>query len=112
MVLVIFIAILSKGIGTFAGSKIMVFSNYSAVKIAVGTSPRAEIVLVITGIDVQLGIFNSNVYTRAIMLVFVTVIMTPLLLNFVFRDKKKEEQELTKILEEKQIAEIGVKDED
>ncbi|MCE7741457.1 MAG: cation:proton antiporter, partial [Candidatus Heimdallarchaeota archaeon] len=94
MVIVILIAILSKGIGTFAGSRIMGFNNKSAIRIAVGTSPRAEIVLVIAGIGVQQGIFDTSVYTIAIMLVFVTVIMTPILLKLVFRDKKDESQEL------------------
>lgn len=112
MVLVILIAILSKGIGTFTGSRIMGFSNRSAVKIAVGTSPRAEIVLVIAGIGVQHGIFDTSIYTMAIMLVFVTVIMTPLLLKLVYHKEKKEEQDIAMIVEEKIIAETSVKHED
>jgi Kef-type K+ transport system membrane component KefB len=112
MVLVILIAILSKGIGTFTGSRIMGFSNRSAVKIAVGTSPRAEIVLVIAGIGVQHGIFDTTIYTMAIMLVFVTVIMTPLLLKLVYHKEKKEEQDIAMIVEEKIIAETSVKQED
>ncbi len=112
LVLVILLAILSKGIGTFAGSRIMGFSNRSAVKIAVGTSPRAEIVLVIAGIGVQHGIFDSNIYTMAIMLVFVTVIMTPLLLKLAFRDKRKVEPELSLLGEEKNKSETIIKHED
>lgn len=112
MVLVILIAILSKGIGTFTGSRIMGFSNRSAVKIAVGTSPRAEIVLVIAGIGVQHGIFDTTIYTMAIMLVFVTVIMTPLLLKLVYHKEKKEGQDIAMIVEEKIIAETSVKHED
>lgn len=112
MVLVILIAILSKGIGTFTGSRIMGFGNRSAAKIAVGTSPRAEIVLVIAGIGVQHGIFDTSIYTMAIMLVFVTVIMTPLLLKLVYHKEKKEEQDIAMIVEEKIIAETSVKHED
>lgn len=112
MVLVILIAILSKGIGTFTGSRIMGFSNRSAVKIAVGTSPRAEIVLVIAGIGVQHGIFDTTIYTMAIMLVFVTVIMTPLLLKLVYHKEKKEGQDIAMIVEEKIIAETSEKHED
>lgn len=112
MVLVILLAILSKGIGTFTGSRVVGFNNSSALKIAVGTSPRAEIALVIAGIGVQHGIFDSNVYTMAIMLVFVTVIMTPLLLKLVYRKKKNDEPELALIVEEKILAETSVKQED
>ncbi|MCG3260055.1 MAG: cation:proton antiporter [Candidatus Heimdallarchaeota archaeon] len=112
MVLVILLAILSKGIGTFTGSRVVGFNNRSALKIAVGTSPRAEIVLVIAGIGVQHGIFDSNVYTIAIMLVFVTVIMTPLLLKLVYRERKKGDSELASIIEEKILAETSVEHED
>ncbi|MCE7748726.1 MAG: cation:proton antiporter [Candidatus Heimdallarchaeota archaeon] len=112
MVLVILLAILSKGIGTFTGSRVVGFNNSSALKIAVGTSPRAEIALVIAGIGVQHGIFDSNVYTMAIMLVFVTVIMTPLLLKLVYHKEKKEEQDIAMIVEEKILAETSVKQED
>lgn len=112
MVLVILLAILSKGIGTFTGSRVVGFNNSSALKIAVGTSPRAEIVLVIAGIGVQHGIFDSNIYTMAIMLVFVTVIMTPLLLKLVYRERKKEEPELASIVGEKILAETSVEHED
>ncbi len=111
-ILVILFAIISKGIGTFVGSKITGFSTKSSLRIAAGTSPRAEIVFVIAGIGVSHGIFDSSIYTFAIMLVFVTVIIAPFLLKFAFRDKRKEEMELAKSSEEILIDKIDIKGEE
>lgn len=111
-VLVILLAILSKGIGTFVGSKVTGFSTNSSLKIAVGTSPRAEIILVIAGIGVTRGIFDTSIYTIAIMIVFVTVIIAPFLLKLAYRDKSKEELELAKTTEEILSDKIDIKEED
>ncbi|MHA1115783.1 MAG: cation:proton antiporter [Candidatus Heimdallarchaeaceae archaeon] len=85
--LVIPFAILSKGIGAFVGSKMTGFSSKSALRIAIGITPRAEILLVIAGIGLENEIFDENIFTIVILLVFVTVLLTPLMLQLAFKEK-------------------------
>ncbi|MHA1504541.1 MAG: cation:proton antiporter [Candidatus Heimdallarchaeota archaeon] len=88
LLLMVPIAILSKGIGTFAGSPLMKFSPKDSLKISSGMMPRAEIILVIAEIGLVQGIFNQSVYSRAVLLVFTTVILTPIALRLSFREPK------------------------
>ncbi len=91
--LVIPFAILSKGIGAFLGSKLTGFSSKSALRIATGITPRAEILLVIAGIGLENEIFDENIFTVVILLVFVTVLLTPLMLQLVFKEKESKEED-------------------
>jgi Kef-type K+ transport system membrane component KefB len=93
LLLMIPIAILAKGLGTFAGSSLMKFSPKDSLRISIGMMPRAEIILVIAEIGLIQGIFNQSVYTMAVLLVFTTIILTPLLLRLVFRGPKLPECE-------------------
>ena len=86
-------AILSKGIGAFLGSKLTGFSSKSALRIATGITPRAEILLVIAGIGLENEIFDENIFTVVILLVFVTVLLTPLMLQLVFKEKESKEED-------------------
>ncbi|MHA1188440.1 MAG: cation:proton antiporter [Candidatus Heimdallarchaeota archaeon] len=88
LLLMVPIAILSKGIGTFAGSSLMKFSPKDSLKISFGMMPRAEIILVIAEIGLVQGIFNQSVYSMAVLLVFTTVILTPIALRLSFREPK------------------------
>lgn len=88
LLLMVPIAILSKAIGTFTGSSLMKFSPKDSLRISIGMMPRAEIILVIAEIGLIQGIFNQSVYTMAVLLVFTTVVLTPILLRLVFREPK------------------------
>ena len=88
LLLMVPIAILSKGIGTFAGSSLMKFSPKDSLKISFGMMPRAEIILVIAEIGLVQGIFNQSVYSMAVLLVFTTIILTPIALRLSFREPK------------------------
>ena len=101
--LIIPLAIVSKAIGAFAGSKVTGFDFKSSGQVAVGMMPRAEIVIVIAEIGLLNGIFTQDVFSIAILLVFVTVLLTPLVIKLIFRTRKKPEEipEGTSIEEEK-----------
>ncbi|MHA1628820.1 MAG: cation:proton antiporter [Candidatus Heimdallarchaeota archaeon] len=89
ILVIIPIAILSKALGTFSGASIMKFTPKQAFKISIGMMPRAEIVLVIAEIGLMEGIFDQSIYSMAVLLVFITIIITPIGLRLVFRDKRK-----------------------
>jgi len=87
--LIIPIAIGSKALGTFIGSSVTGFKPREATQLAVGMIPRAEIVIIIAEIGLLNGIFTQDIFSIAILLVLVTVLLTPFLLKLVFREKKK-----------------------
>ncbi|MCK5409405.1 MAG: cation:proton antiporter [Candidatus Heimdallarchaeota archaeon] len=87
--LIIPIAIGSKALGAFVGSSITGFKPREATQLAVGMMPRAEIVIIIAEIGLLNGIFTQDIFSMAILLVLVTVLLTPFLLKLVFREKPK-----------------------
>lgn len=89
LLLIVPIAILSKGLGTFAGSSIMKFPPKDSLKITLGMMPRAEIILVIAEIGLIQGIFTQSIFSMAVLLVFVSVIITPIALRLAFREPKQ-----------------------
>ncbi|MHA1552254.1 MAG: cation:proton antiporter [Candidatus Heimdallarchaeaceae archaeon] len=91
--LIIPIAIGSKALGAFIGSTVTGFKPREATQLAVGMMPRAEIVIIIAEIGLLNGIFSQDIFSMAILLVLVTVLITPILLKLVFREKKVLETE-------------------
>ena len=89
--LIIPIAIGSKALGTFIGGTITGFKPKEATQLAVGMMPRAEIVIIIAEIGLLNGIFTQDIFSMAILLVLVTVLITPFMLKLVFREKKEPE---------------------
>jgi Kef-type K+ transport system membrane component KefB len=94
--LIIPLAIVAKAIGAFAGSKATGFDFKSSSQVAVGMMPRAEIVIVIAEIGLLNGIFTQDVFSMAILLVFVTVLFTPITIKLVFRTRKQTDKTLDK----------------
>lgn len=90
LLLIIPIALLSKGIGTFTGASIMKFTPRESVRITLGMMPRAEIILVIAEIGLLQGIFSQSIFSMAVLLVFISVIITPIALSLAFRDPPPE----------------------
>lgn len=88
--LIIPLAIGAKALGAFAGTSLVGFDAKSAGQVAVGMMPRAEIVIVIAEIGLLNGIFNQEIFSMAILLVLSTVLLTPMALKLVFRQKQEE----------------------
>lgn len=87
------IGILSKALGAFGGSKIVGLDNKISLQIAIGMTPRAEIALIIAEIGLDKGIFSQEIFSMAIMLVFISIIITPILLKWSFKEPKTKEIE-------------------
>ncbi len=88
ILLIVPIAIIAKGIGTFTGASVAGFKPKDSAKITIGMMPRAEIVLVIAEVGLIHGIFNQSIYSMAVLLVFVTIIITPIALRLIFKKPK------------------------
>ena len=66
----------------------MKFKPKESLKITVGMMPRAEIILVIAEIGLIQGIFTQSIFSMAVLLVFISVIITPIGLRLLFREPK------------------------
>jgi Kef-type K+ transport system membrane component KefB len=85
------LALIGKFIGPFIGSKILKFTNKQSTVLGVGMMPRAEVLLAITLIALNLGIFTSDIYDIIVIIVLISTLMTPILLRLIYRKEIVEE---------------------
>ncbi|MDI7251073.1 MAG: cation:proton antiporter, partial [Actinomycetota bacterium] len=83
-ILFLLIAILGKIVGCGLGARPW-FSNRSSLAIGVGMIPRAEVALIMATIGLQAGAIGNKVFAMTVLMVFVTNLLTPLLLKLAFR---------------------------
>ena len=81
------IAILSKVIGAGIGAKICKFSNKECIQIGTGMVSRGEVALIVASKGAALGVLNSVMLGPIIIVVVVTTIISPILLELAFNDK-------------------------
>lgn len=79
----ILIALLGKILGGAAGARPW-FDNRRSLAIGVGMIPRAEVALIMATVGLHAGIINDQVFAMTILMVFVTNLLTPLLLKLSF----------------------------
>jgi len=83
-VLLVVVAILSKVIGCGLGAKICHFSNRESAQIGVGMIARGEISFIVASKGIAVGYISSLLFPSVIVVVLVTVLITPLLLKAAF----------------------------
>lgn len=81
------VAILSKVIGAGIGAKICKFSNKECIQIGTGMVSRGEVALIVASKGAALGVLNSVMLGPIIIVVVVTTIISPILLELAFNDK-------------------------
>ncbi|NJE05578.1 cation:proton antiporter [Thermococcus sp. M36] len=77
-------AILSKVLGCGLGSRLAGFDWESSFKIGVGMIPRLGVELAMLAVAMASGLIGPDALTVAILMVFVTTVITPPLLKFAF----------------------------
>jgi Kef-type K+ transport system membrane component KefB len=89
----ILIAIFGKIIGCGAGARPW-FDTRRSLAIGVGMIPRAEVALIMATIGLQTGVIGDEIFVMTILMVFVTNLLTPILLKLAFRwaEGKTDEQ--------------------
>ncbi len=78
------IAILSKILGAGLGAKIGGFSWLEAYQLGTGMVSRGEVGLIIASIGAGAGLINITVLTNIVILILITTLITPILLNQAF----------------------------
>lgn len=83
-----FLAVAGKIFGCGMPPLFMNFNLRGAARIAVGMVPRGEVALIISGIGLSLGLINRDVFSLAIIMTFLTTLLTPPVLNLLLRSDK------------------------
>ncbi|MTI66365.1 MAG: cation:proton antiporter [Firmicutes bacterium] len=88
---IILAAVLGKVLGCGIGAKISRFNNREALQISIGMIPRAEVALIVANLGLKLKLIGENIFTAIILLVLVSTIITPILLQIVYSEEKVKE---------------------
>jgi Kef-type K+ transport system membrane component KefB/mannitol/fructose-specific phosphotransferase system IIA component (Ntr-type) len=70
-------AIFGKVVGCSLPALFLNFNRYGALRIGVGMVPRGEVALIVAGIGLSMGIIDDKIFGLAIMMTFVTTLLTP-----------------------------------
>ena len=88
--ILVIISILSKIIGCGLGAKLSGLTNRESVQIGVGMVARGEVSFIVSEKGIAAGFITSLIYPSVIVVVLVTVLITPILLKAAFGDKKEK----------------------
>ena len=79
--LLVLVAILSKVLGCGFGAKLCNFTNRESLQVGAGMVARGEVSFIVASKGIALGYLGSVMYPSIIVVVLVTVLITPLLLK-------------------------------
>ena len=85
-------AILTKVVGCFLGSRTTGFDNKQSLRVGIGMVSRGEVGLIVAGGGISRGIIGQDIFSVMVLMVLVTTMITPLLLRYVFPTVAKEAQ--------------------
>jgi len=86
--LLVAVAVISKFAGCGLGAKLSKFSNRESVQVGVGMIARGEVSFIVAAKGIAAGYVSSLMFPSIIVVVLVTVLITPLLLKAAFGGKK------------------------
>ncbi|ABE52589.1 cation:proton antiporter [Methanococcoides burtonii] len=88
-VLVVVLALLGKLLGGFLGCRLIGFDNYDSLIFGVGVMPRAGVELVLISIGKEMGIIGDEVFSAIVLMVAVSIFVSPLLLKKAIQFKNR-----------------------
>ncbi len=88
-ILVIVLALSGKLIGGFIGTKLVGFSSMDSLIFGIGMMPRAGVELVVIAIGKELGIISNEVFSSIVLMVVISIIISPILLEMSIRYKER-----------------------
>lgn len=90
IILLTILALLSKFWGGELGSRMFHFSKSEAKIVGAGMISRGEVALIVAQIGIIHHLFPANIYSSLIMVIIITTLLSPLILNY-FIQKQSEE---------------------
>ncbi|WP_305064648.1 cation:proton antiporter [Methanococcoides sp.] len=88
-VLVVVLALSGKLIGGFLGGRLIGFDNYDSLIFGVGVMPRAGVELVLISIGKEMGIIGDEVFSAIVLMVAVSILVSPVLLKKAIQFKNR-----------------------
>jgi Kef-type K+ transport system membrane component KefB len=88
-VVLVLIAILSKVVGCGLGAKISKFTNRESMQVGAGMIARGEVSFIVAAKGIAAGYISSQLFPSVIVVVLITVLVTPLLLKAAYTEKAK-----------------------
>jgi len=85
--LLVVMAVLSKVAGCGLGAKMCGYTNSESMQIGIGLIARGEVSIIIASKGISAGLLEPGRYSSVIIIVLVTVLITPLLLKRAYRQK-------------------------
>jgi Kef-type K+ transport system membrane component KefB len=82
------VVVISKLVGAGLGGRSGGLTTRESVQLGFGMIPRGEVVLIIAAIGITEGLIDSIVFSTIVMLVIITSLITPPLLQMVFSTSK------------------------
>ncbi len=82
-----FVAIISKVIGSGGGALVAGFSRPDALRLGVGMISRGEVGLIVASVALSQSLIQRDSYSVVIFMIIVATIVTPFLLRYVYRDE-------------------------
>jgi Kef-type K+ transport system membrane component KefB len=76
------IAVVSKLLGGFTGSKLAGFSTNSSWMVGAGMVSRGEMALIVLQIGYQAGLIDPSYYSPFVIIILLSTVIAPLLLEF------------------------------
>ncbi len=86
------IAVLVKIGGCGLGALLSGFGLKDSLRVGIGMMPRAEVALVIAAVGIKTGLVSQSLLPMTVMVVLVTSLITPLLVNLTFKGAHSENQ--------------------
>ena len=83
------VAILTQTIGAGIGAKICKFSNRECIQIGTGMVSRGEVALIVASKGAELGMLSNIMLGPIVIVVVVSTMISPILLNIAFKDKEE-----------------------
>ena len=77
-----FVCMAGKAAGCGSHALFTGFNKKGALRVGFGMMPRGEVVLIMAGIGLSHGFMTPEIYSAGVMLVLISVILTPVLLNY------------------------------
>ncbi len=88
VLVMLFVAISSKVIGSGVGARIMGYTNKHSLQIGVGMASRGEVALIIITIGLKQGLITAGTFSVMVLTIILTALITPSLLNLSFKGEE------------------------
>lgn len=86
-IVMLILAVISKVVGSWAGSRAGGLDNLSATRVGIGMISRGEVGLILATIGINAGILENSAFSVLVLIVLVTTLITPPLIRWSYTER-------------------------